>query len=282
MATAQSHATTQRMQPPRGRLPHRRMTLHVESAGQGPPVILLHGWAMHSGAWGSLPGRLARRHRVLAVDLPGHGRSAATPAFTLDAIVGTLDAAFATLARPLTVVGWSLGGLLAMRWALAVPARVARLVLVSTTPRFVAGDDWPHAVSAQTLARFGDELHVSWKATLLRFLSLQVRGSEHGHATLVQMRERLFAHGEPSREALAGALALLAGTDLRADAGALAQPTLVVTGSRDTLTLPGAASWLAEHLPDARCVTIDGAGHAPFLSHPEPFAAAVEAFLDGV
>jgi len=95
------------------------------------------------------------------------------------------------------------------------------------------------------------------------------------------MREQLFARGEPSPGMLAGALAVLAGTDLRRDLAALAQPTLVVAGSRDMLILPGAGAWLAEHLPDAKCVSISGAGHAPFLSHPEAFAAAVEAFLDG-
>jgi pimeloyl-[acyl-carrier protein] methyl ester esterase len=257
------------------------MTLHVDAAGQGPPLVLLHGWAMHSGAWGPLPPRLARRYRVHAVDLPGHGHSAPLPAFTLDGVVAALDAALAASAQPLTVVGWSLGGLIAMRWALAKPECVTRLVLIAATPRFVASEDWPHALSARTLARFGDELRVAWKPTVQRFLALQVRGSEHGRATLALMREQLFARGEPSPGTLAGALAVLTGTDLRADLAALAQPTLVVGGSRDTLILPGAGAWLAEHLPDAKCVTISGAGHAPFLSHPEAFAAAVEAFLDG-
>ena len=236
---------------------------------------------MHSGAWGPLPPWLARRYRVHAVDLPGHGHSAPLPAFTLDGVVAALEAVFALSAQPLTVVGWSLGGLIAMRWALAQPECVTRLVLIAATPRFVASEDWPHALSAETLARFGDELHVAWKPTVERFLALQVHGSEYGRATLALMREQLFARGEPSPGMLAGALAVLAGTDLRLDLAALAQPTLVVAGSRDTLILPGAGAWLAEHLPDAKCITISGAGHAPFLSHPEAFAAAVEGFLDG-
>jgi len=107
----------------------------------------------------------------------------------------TLDSACAAVARsvpadagPLIVVGWSLGGLIAMRWARQEPARVRRLALVATTPRFVAGHDWPHATSAQTLARFGDELHVAWKLTIQRFLALQLQGSDHGHVTLAAMR----------------------------------------------------------------------------------------------
>jgi len=91
--------------------------LHVESVGGGPPLVLLHGWAMHSGIWGPLVARLAKRFRVHAVDLPGHGHSALPGPFTLDGALAAASAAFRNERRPLTIVGWSLGGLVAMRWA---------------------------------------------------------------------------------------------------------------------------------------------------------------------
>ena len=140
--------------------------LHVEAAGHGPPLVLLHGWAMHSGVWGGLPAALARGHRVHAVDLPGHGRSPSHAPFTAAAVVRSLDAAFEAERHPVSVVGWSLGGQLALAWALTRPGRIARLVLVGTTPRFVAGEGWTCALSHETLARFGDELHVSWRRTV--------------------------------------------------------------------------------------------------------------------
>jgi pimeloyl-[acyl-carrier protein] methyl ester esterase len=254
--------------------------LSIESAGNGAPVVLLHGWALHAGTWGSLFPRLAQKRRVHAVDLPGHGRSAPMSPFTLDAVVEALDAAFAA-APSLTVFGWSLGGQLALRWAALRPARIARLVLVCTSPRFVAAPDWPHAMAEATLQRFGDELAVAWKLTVQRFLALQVHGSEHGRAALATLRHELFARGEPSREMLGEALAVLASTDLRTGIANVAQPTLVVSGERDVLTPPGAGRWLSGRMPNARYVGIDGAAHAPFLSHPDAFAGAVEAFLDG-
>ncbi len=256
------------------------MTLHVESQGHGPPLVLLHGWAMHSGVWGALARRLAGRYRVHAADLPGHGRSAPSTPFTLDGIVRALDAAFAREQRPLTLLGWSLGGLAAMRWALARPERISTLVLVCATPRFVAGDDWPHAMSRQTLTRFADELHVAWKATVLRFLTLQLQGSEHSHAVLARLRHDMFARGEPSPRVLSEALGVLATTDLRDVAGSIEQRTLVVSGSRDTLTLPAAGEWLANALPQARHALVAGAAHLPFLSHPEAFDRALDDFLD--
>jgi pimeloyl-[acyl-carrier protein] methyl ester esterase len=255
-------------------------TLHVESAGSGPPLVLLHGWAMHSGIWGPVRDRLARRFRVYAVDLPGHGHSATAEAFTLDTACAAVAAAIRVDARPLTVVGWSLGGLIAMRWARQQTANIERLVLIATTPRFAWGPDWPHGVSPQTLARFGDELHVAWKLTIQRFLALQLQGSEHGRATLAAIRHQIFARGEPSPKALFGALDVIATTDLRGEVPEIGQPTLVITGRRDTLALPEAGRWLGERLPAGRFGLIDGAAHVPFLSHPDAFNATLDPFLD--
>jgi pimeloyl-[acyl-carrier protein] methyl ester esterase len=254
--------------------------LHVETCGHGRPLVLLHGWAMHSGAWGPTLARLARRRRVFAADLPGHGRSAPLAAFRLVAAVAALDLAFSGERAPLTVLGWSLGGLLALAWALAHPARIDRVVLVCATPRFVADDGWECAVSRETLRRFGDELRVAWRATVLRFLTLQLRGSEHAHATLAALRQELFARGEPSRRGLAEALDVLAHADLRADVARLAQPALVVSGDRDTLTPAAAGEWLARALPAGRFELVPGAAHVPFLSHGDAFDRAVEGFLD--
>jgi pimeloyl-[acyl-carrier protein] methyl ester esterase len=170
--------------------------------------------------------------------------------------------------------------MVALRFAQLHPERVARLVLVCTTPRFVAGPDWPHAMSATTLGRFGDELRVAYRATLQRFLTLQVQGSDEGRATLAALRGQLFARGASAPGALAPALALLAATDLRADVAAVTAPTLVVTGNRDALTPAAAGAWLAHAMPNARLVSIEGAAHAPFLSHRAAFDAALAPFLD--
>ncbi len=254
--------------------------LHVETTGTGPPLVLLHGWAMHGGLFAPLVPALAQRFRVSVVDLPGHGHSPPVAPYSLDAIVAVLERQFDGVAEPVTVLGWSLGGTVALRWAQRHPARVARLVLVCTTPRFVATDGWAPAMDGPTLQRFGDELRVAYRLTLQRFLSLQLQGSAEGRATLAVLRAQLFARGEPAPEALAAALQVLAATDLRADVAAIASPALVVTGNRDTLTPSAAGAWLARTMPAARHVDIDGAAHAPFLSHRAAFDAAVTEFLD--
>lgn len=253
--------------------------LHVEETGCGPPLVLLHGWAMHGGLFTSLVPALAVRYRVAVVDLPGHGHSATVPLRSLDDAMQVLDARFRDAHEPLRVLGWSMGGALALHWARHEPARIERLVLVGSTPRFITASDWPHAMAPATLQRFGDELAVAYRLTLQRFLTLQVQGSDSGRAALHALRDALFARGEPSPQHLRDALVMLRSIDVRDDLPHIAAPTLVVAGERDTLTPAAASAWMATALPDARLVTIPGAAHAPFLSHRAAFDAAVLPFL---
>jgi pimeloyl-[acyl-carrier protein] methyl ester esterase len=235
---------------------------------------------MHGGLFTPILPALAKRHRVSVIDLPGHGHSAPVMPYTLDAIVAAIAAQFDETDDPVTILGWSFGGAIAMRWALLHPQQVARLLLVCATPRFTATDDWPHAMAPATLAKFGDELMVAYRLTLQRFLSLQVQGSDEGRATLAALRGQLFARGEPSRTTLTAALDVLAKTDLRDDARSITAPTLIVTGERDALVPKSAGAWLARTIPGATHVDIAGAAHAPFLSHPRAFNAGIKAFLD--
>jgi pimeloyl-[acyl-carrier protein] methyl ester esterase len=194
----------------------------------------------------------------------------------LDKIVVQLSAQFP---EPLTIVGWSLGGQLALRWAQLHPAQVKKLVLVATTPCFVRQDDWSCAMAAEVLQEFADSLLQNHALTLKRFLALQVRGSENEKEILADLRARLFTKGEPDVEALKGGLEILRDTDLRDTLAQIKQPTLVINGERDTLTPKNAAAALAQALPNARLQIIQGAAHAPFLSHPTIFMQHLKSFL---
>jgi pimeloyl-[acyl-carrier protein] methyl ester esterase len=253
--------------------------VHVESQGAGPALVLLHGFAMNAGLFAPVLPALAQRHRVHSVDIPGHGHSPAIDPFDLPSLAAAIDAAID--APGATVLGWSLGGQIALTWALLRPARIARLVLVATTPSFVARDGWPCAITASTLQRFGDELRASYRLTLSRFLALQVHGSESGRATLDVLRRRLFERGEPSPAALDAAIDTLRTSDLRAELPRIVARTLVVAGDRDALVPLAATRELAAALPNATHVTIEGAAHAPFLSHRQAFLDAVLPFVDG-
>jgi pimeloyl-[acyl-carrier protein] methyl ester esterase len=261
------------------------MGVHVESVGHGRPLVMLHGWGMHAGLWSPLLPRLIERFRLYLVDLPGHGHSRdLEPPLSLGRIVDAVERAIAEASPPgpLTVLGWSLGGQVALEWARLRPGRVGALVLMSTTPNFVRRPDWPHAIAEATLRQFGDELRVAYRPTLKRFVTLQVQGGEHTRDALGALRAHLFARGEPSPQALHDSLELLAASDLRGGIGAISQPALVIAGDRDTMTPVAAAQWLAGALPHATLAIVPGAAHAPFLSHPDAVVAALDSFVAGL
>lgn len=252
------------------------MTLYVERHGHGPDLVLLHGWGLHGGVWRPLIERLAGRWRINAVDLPGHGRSpAAAGGFDL---AGAAQAVAAAVPAGAVWLGWSLGGMVALAAAAAgVPMRV--VAVTGSAARFSAAPDWPHAVAPALLAAFAADLTGDYRATLQRFLALQARGSERAREEIRALREGLFAHGEPDPAALAGGLAALRDQDLRPLLPRVAPPALLLHGERDTLVPLAAARATAGLLPAATLYTISGAGHAPFLSHPDAFAKALEEHL---
>jgi pimeloyl-[acyl-carrier protein] methyl ester esterase len=255
--------------------------LHIDSYGTGAPLLLIHGWGMHGGMWGGVVARLAEHYQVLTVDLPGHGYSADATrgkdaSFSIDSVVDQLAAQFG---ENLTVCGWSLGGQIALSWALRHPQQVKRLVVVSSTPSFLRRDDWECGLSAEILQEFSTALLRHYALTLKRFVALQVRGSEQESEVLTVLRDALFSRGEPSLSALQSGLEILRDSDLRGVLRSVRQPTLVVGGERDTLTPQQALRYLAHQVPGAQLVLIKGAAHAPFLSHPDEFFAQLMNFL---
>lgn len=253
------------------------MDLYLESLGDGPTVVLVHGWGLHGGVWRDLAARLARSFRVLVPDLPSHGRSRG--AHTGVSLSGLADDLSQRLTEPAIWIGWSLGAFVALTTARNQPQAVSRLVLVGATPKFVQAPDWLCAIPPATLAQFARDLESDYRGTLMRFLSLQMGDGEAAQAAVRELRVMLMEQGEPDPAALQVGLQWLANTDLRADLPAITVPALVLHGSHDRLVPLAAARFLAERLPAARLVLIPSAGHAPFLSHADATWNVLQEFL---
>jgi len=241
------------------------MSLWHATQGVGPDLVLLHGWGMNAAVWQPLLPGLQERFRVTRIELPGHGGSAMIEG-------GLEDWARACLAvAPVraTWVGWSLGGLLALQAALLAPAQVERLCLVTATPSFVQHADWPLAMPAATFDQFAGALLDDPGATLKRFLGLQVRGADDARTTLRTLSDALAQRPDPQPRGLELGLQLLQEGDLRARLGQLQTASHWLFGERDTLVPAGLANTIQESLPLARVQIVQGAGHAPFLSHPQ-------------
>ncbi len=254
-------------------------SMQVEVSGAGPPLVLLHGWAMHGGVFAPLLERLRDRYTLYLPDLPGHGRSrdSAVP-LTLEACVEAIT----EQAPRAPWCGWSLGGLVALRAALTRPEQVSTLIMLCASPRFVRAADWRHGVSAEIFHDFADGLRNDYRGTLDRFLALEAFGSDHPKDELRDLRHALFARGEPSQQALVDGLQLLETTDLRNALPTLTMPSLWLAGRRDRLVDPGAMRDAAALTANAEFHVIEHAGHAPFLTHADAVAQYIDGFLQAI
>jgi len=240
-----------------------------------PVLTLVHGWGMNVRVFDALLELLADDFDVRALNLPGHGGRDALPSNTLQSWANDVAQ---QLPDDGLLLGWSLGGQVAMRVALDHPHKVARLILLASTPKFVADPDWESGMAEVDLQAFGAALVADPAATLMRFLSLQTRGMAGQKALLQSLRQTFLAAPVAHPDSLTSGLAILRESDLRAELSMLMQPTLVLHGALDTLTPPAAGAWLASNVRTAQHVELARAAHAPHLSHATDVAAAIKKF----
>jgi len=254
------------------------VSLYLESEGNGPHITLLHGWALHGGIWQDIADSLKDNWRVTVIDLPGHGASDMPEG---DYNLQTLTAEVAqVLPQPTVLIGWSLGGMVAMQLAADYPERITRLILVASTPQFTKGKDWPHAMDPQILDVFANNLMQDYHSTVKHFLALQVYGSSDERKTLRQLQRLAFSRGDPHPRALQGGLTILARQNIRQRLSDITCPTLLIYGQHDNLVPRAVGNDLLALLPDAKLDVIHQAGHAPFLSHRQEFLQSITRFLD--
>lgn len=250
------------------------MDIGISTHGHGPrTLVLVHGWAMHGGIFAPLIAALADTCTLYALDLPGHGAARASslplqPAAVCTALHGRVPAGALWL-------GWSMGGLFALAAATDALLAPRALALLSSTPRFVQADDWPDAMPHAQFDAFAAALAADYRATVNRFLALEVLGDVGAQADLRALRQQVFARGEPDPDYLRQGLDLLAHTDLRAQLAALRLPSLWLAGRRDRLVPPAAQRRAAQSMPRARYLELEHAAHAGFIGHADAVATAL-------
>jgi pimeloyl-[acyl-carrier protein] methyl ester esterase len=230
---------------------------------------------MNSHVWQPLLPTLAQDAQVICIDLPGHGANSHLP-------LGSLDAAVEQIAPHIPddaiIMGWSLGGLIAQALAHALPERVSALILIASTPKFVAEGGWPHGVSPDLLALFGRSLQTDYLGTVKRFFALQFLSTKTDTRVVNALRDTIMQH-PASVAALEDGLNILQTADFSLTP--VKQPTLWMLGKLDKL-IPAS---LADALPDMGyqyVAMLDGAAHVPFVTHPALFMEHSKAFLDAI
>ncbi len=262
-------------------------------APAGPPhapLVLVHGWSGCAADFDPPCVLPAGPFPILAPELRGHGQSTHTGRaedYTLEALADDLQEALAALSpTPVHLLGHSMGGMLALRVALAVPERVASLVLMSTSAEALRGIDRSALDQAGRIAR---EAGMSALAALL-----QQRAADDTQRSAADRRSeeslgaerfwhwrcsRLEAMDPAAYEALA--LAMLEQRSLRPRLGDIRCPVLVLVGEED-LDFLEPARVLAEGIPGARLCVLEQAGHQPQREAPDAWCAALQQHLEAV
>lgn len=221
---------------------------------QGPRVALVHGWGWDGRLLSPLAEALGAHCRVVQPDLPGYGLNVGQRCDGFDDCVDQLVQA---VPEAEVLVGWSLGGLLAIAWAARMPVR--RLLLVGASPRFMQAVDWPYGMTEERFDAFADGLEQDPRRTRARFAALAALGDSDARGVRGAMAA-LMDDLPPAAQALSQGLDWLRERDLRDTLRSLPIPLCCLHGEQDHAVDIGAAAKEAA----ARWVPVPGAAHLPW------------------
>lgn len=246
---------------------------HYRSLGEGPPVVLLHGLGGTLDIWHGVAELLALHHHVVAVDLRGHGRTGAGRAqFSIKSWSQDVAGLMAALELPAaTIVGHSMGSLIAQHMAVATPDLVDNLVLVGGISYFEPPDKEKYEQRAKIVDEQGlDEIVDDWLVGAI---------SPRTQARLPQISgllRHLFMSNDP-RSYAKGCRALARTPAIEREQ--IGQPTLLLVGDHDRSTPLRMSEHLHRQIPVSRVQVVPSAAHWMSVEHPDVVAAAILQFL---
>ncbi|MBJ6125724.1 3-oxoadipate enol-lactonase [Microvirga splendida] len=250
------------------------IVLHYQVLGlsDGPALVFINSLGSDLRIWQDVVSSFSDRYRVVLYDKRGHGLSDAPPApYTIDGHTDDLLALLDHLQIGKTsLIGLSVGGMIAQRMAVRAPDRVQSLTLCCTAAKIGTPELWAErigAVETGGIEPLADNVLQRWVTPLFR----ETRADEL--AGWRNMLVRQPAHG------YAGTCAAIRDADLRPDAGRIAVPTLCVAGDQDGSTPADVVKGTADLIPGARFELIEGAGHIPCVEKPAELSGLIKRHL---
>lgn len=255
-----------------------------EVYGDGFPLVLAHGYTASKEMWDAQIGPFSERYRVVVYDVRGHGESEAPPVddpgYTIDTLVDDQKALMDQLGIGQAFIGGlSLGGMIALRFALTHPSAVRALLLCDTSPGMDTAGQWAaNRVLMEGIVRSQGVGAVMRGLYTQRAASMGIERSDQAPAGVLSFVQRL--EGMSPDGFLGVARAAGEATSVLDRLDEISAPTLIITGKGDFFR--GASEEMAKRMPGARFVVIDGAFHGTCLWQPETFTATVLDFLADV
>ncbi len=260
------------------------LRMHFTDTGTGPPIVLLHGINANHRSFDGWVRELSLDHRVITIDLPGHGLTGPDPARRyswreMAALVSGLTDAIGL--QRFVLAGNSLGGAVALELALAHSEKLSALVLIDSIGAPELGPK-PPALEALSRPLLGRLFSVLTPRSVVRQV-LASTYADPGRLSGAQVDayyDLLLRAG--NRRAAREVLLKGAGQGLASRVGAIAVPTLILWGTRDSWVAPARAEWFAEKIPGATVVRFENLGHLPMAEDPAATATALREFLSRI
>lgn len=247
---------------------------HDVGPRDAPAIVLLHAIATDSDLWASQIPVWSQFARILAVDLPGHGASGPRPQIdSLDQYAHALAELLASVAiADVSIVGLSFGGMIGQAFALNYPQRVRSMVLSNTSARTSAEMKEVWTRRKQDASTHGMQAQV--ETTIERWFTPQFR-----EKAPLQVERVANMIRRTSYEGYAAAIEAIRGLDLLDRLSSLEMPVMVVGGRQDAAVTPQTVESIAQRLPKARTLLLDGAAHLANIEQPIAFTESVGGFL---
>lgn len=240
--------------------------------------VFLHGWGMNKNVWQLLIPELKSEISmpIKTLDLPGFGNEITCPQpYNL---VNVANHIATKLADNSILIGWSLGGLISLYIAKHYPEKVAKVILVASSPYFTEQDNWS-GIKPDVLKAFMSQLSTNTNKTIDRFLAIQAMGSDSAKQDIKQLKQSIKSAPEPQKIALSIGLDFLLTEDLRSLFSELSMPLYGIFGALDALVPIKAVAKIHALNPNFSAEIIPKASHAPFISHKPDFIKLIKKML---
>ena len=249
-----------------------------EDRGSGRPIVFVHGWGGSGDVWDYQVLDLAEHYRVVTVDLRGHGRSDKPwGVYDYDLFCADLRVLMTELGLDdVTLVGWSMGGQIGLKYVQRIGAPVRRLVITGSGPRFLQAPDAPYGGEPESAQQLCDAIRYARAETIAGLYANNFHRTD-----LVATRDWLVQIGlqVPAFVGLSSFEALLA-EDLRDALPGVQTPIAVFSGRHDQIWDPRWSQLVADRAPHAELTVFENSGHVAFIEDRSAWNAALVKFID--
>ncbi|MBN9152096.1 MAG: alpha/beta hydrolase [Micrococcales bacterium] len=255
------------------------VALHYEDRGEGAPIVFLHGWGGSAEVWDLQVLDLAPAYRCITVDLRGHGDSDKPWAdYTYDLFVQDIALLIDKLGlEGVTLVGWSMGGHIALKFAHEHPEKLARVVVTGSGPRFWQADDAPYGTPAADVDGLVDAVRTSRTETIAGLY-----GNNFHRTDLAPTKDWFVQIGwkVPAFVGLASFQAII-DNDLRDALPSLQLPVHIFSGRYDLIWDPRWSEEAHRLLPDSTLTFFENSGHVAFVENRAEWNSTLVDILEG-